>query len=71
MLLVAAAVWFRVNGPVEGPTLVRLSENHGFTVADIVSVVLTLVAGWLFVSAWRRGRSRGAASRRRADAGRR
>ena len=68
VLLVAAVVWSRVNGPVEGHTLISLTYNHGFTVADIVSVVLVLVAAWCFVTAWRRGRTRPAASRGRADA---
>ncbi len=68
VLLVVAGVWFRVNGPVEGRTLVSVTYNHGFTVADIGSVVLVLVAGWCFWTGWRRGRGRAGASRQRADA---
>ena len=67
VLLVVAVVWSRVNGPVEGRTLISLTYNHGFTVADIVSVVLVLVAAWVFWTGWR-GRGRPTARRRRADA---
>lgn len=48
VLLVVAAVWVLVNGPVEGPTLVVLSATHGITVADLASVALGLVAVFLF-----------------------
>jgi hypothetical protein len=38
--------WWLVNSPLEGRTLVRVSYNHGFTVADSIGVpalILTLV----------------------------
>lgn len=40
-----AAVWTRVNGPVEGAILHTWSAGRGFTEADIVSVLALLVAG--------------------------
>ena len=35
----AAVVWVRINGPVEGRTLLVLSRNHGVTSADMLSVL--------------------------------
>lgn len=49
VLVVGAAVWLRVNKPVEGPTLLELTQNHGITAADLLSVVMVLVA---LVVAW-------------------
>jgi hypothetical protein len=46
-LVVAAVVWFRVNGPVEGKVLIVLSYNHGVTVADLLSVAAVLLAAVL------------------------
>ena len=43
--LLLAAVWARVNSPVEGDVLHTFSPGRGFTVADIVSVVGVAVAG--------------------------
>jgi hypothetical protein len=54
VLVVAAVVWLRVNGSVEGPVLVVLSPSHGVTVADLASVLAVLLAGWLLVSTRRR-----------------
>jgi hypothetical protein len=39
LLVVAAVVWVRINGPVEGRTLLVLSRNHGVTSADMLSVL--------------------------------
>jgi hypothetical protein len=43
--LLLAAVWARVNSPVEGDVLHTFSPGRGFTVADIVSVAGVAVAG--------------------------
>ena len=40
-----AAVWSRVNGPVEGAILHSWSPGRGFTEADLVSVAALVVAG--------------------------
>jgi len=47
LLVVLAAIWFRVNSPVEGPTLIVFTADHGLTVADLLSVAMVLAAGWL------------------------
>ena len=49
LLVVLAVVWLFVNRPVEGPTLLVLSRNHGITAADLLSVLLVLVAVALVV----------------------
>ena len=40
-----AAVWARVNSPVEGAILHTFSADRGFTVADLVSVAGVALAG--------------------------
>lgn len=42
--VVLAGVWWLVNTPVEGPTLLSLSYDHGFTLADVGSLP-ALLAG--------------------------
>ena len=39
--------WLVVNGPVEGPTLLPLTYNHGLTLADLLSgaALVALVRG--------------------------
>lgn len=44
VLVVGAVVWLRINKPVEGPTLFELSQNHGVTAADMLSVAMVLLA---------------------------
>ncbi|PPK92052.1 hypothetical protein CLV92_11715 [Kineococcus xinjiangensis] len=39
-----AAIWSRVNGPVEGRVLHEFTPGRGFTEADIVSVVALAIA---------------------------
>ena len=39
LLVVAAVVWVRINGPVEGRTLLVLSPTHGVTSADMLSLL--------------------------------
>lgn len=55
LLVVGAVIWVRINGPVEGRTLLVLSRNHGVTVADMLSVVALLMAA---VLAWPARRTR-------------
>jgi hypothetical protein len=38
-LAVLSVLWLLVNGPMEGPTLIVLSSNHGFTGADLTGLV--------------------------------
>jgi hypothetical protein len=45
-LVVLSALWFVVDAPIEGPTLVRVSQGHGFTAADIIGVAGLLLAAW-------------------------
>ena len=56
LLLVVAVVWLFVNTPVEGSVLLNLGGGHGVTTADLLSVVLVLVALALLVSGRRRPR---------------
>lgn len=44
MLVVAAVVWVRVNGPVEGPVLVVFDADHGLTLADLPAIAAVVVA---------------------------
>ena len=53
MLVVAAIVWLRVNGPFEGPVLLRLTYSHGVTLADLASVAACLLAARLWWAARR------------------
>jgi hypothetical protein len=54
VLVVAAIVWLPLNQPVEGPKLLVLSRTHAVTTADMLSVLLVLVALWLVWSTRRR-----------------
>ncbi len=54
VLVVAAIVWLPLNKAVEGPKLLVLSRSHAVTTADLLSVVLVLVALALLWSARRR-----------------
>jgi hypothetical protein len=54
VLVVAAIAWLPLNKPVEGPKLLVLSPSHAVTTADLLSVLLVLVALGLLWSARRR-----------------
>jgi hypothetical protein len=54
VLVVAAIVWLPLNKAVEGPKLLVLSPTHAVTTADLLSVVLVLVAIGLLWSTRRR-----------------
>lgn len=54
VLVVAAIVWLPLNKAVEGPKLLVLSRTHAVTTADLLSVVLVLVAFGLLWSTRRR-----------------
>ncbi|MEJ2866357.1 hypothetical protein WCD74_01185 [Actinomycetospora sp. OC33-EN08] len=56
LLVVAAVIWVRINGPVEGRVLLELAEERGITTADLLSLVAVAMA---LVLVW--------PSRRRAD----
>ncbi|MGQ7297598.1 hypothetical protein [Quadrisphaera sp. KR29] len=36
--LALTGVWWLLNGPLEGPTLVRVSWSHGLTAADVLGL---------------------------------
>lgn len=38
-LAALSVLWLFVNGPMEGPTLVVLTANHGVTGADLTALV--------------------------------
>ena len=38
VLAAMSVLWLLVNGPMEGPTLVRLTWSHGFTGGDLAGV---------------------------------
>lgn len=57
VLAVASVVWLLVNGPMEGSVLVKLSDTHGITAADLLGVTGLAVAAWRY-SLWRRSRFR-------------
>ena len=54
VLVVAAVLWLPLNKSVEGPKLLILSRSHAVTTADLLSVVLVLVALGLLWSTRRR-----------------
>jgi len=54
LLVVAAMIWVRINKPVEGRTLLELTQNHGVTTADLLSVVALAMAVVLAWPSWRR-----------------
>ena len=54
VLVVAAIVWLPLNKAVEGPNLLVLSRSHAITTADLLSVVLVLIALGLLWSTRRR-----------------
>ncbi len=49
-LVALAVVWVLVNGPVEGPVLLVLTQSHGVTLADLGSLAALAVAGALYWS---------------------
>jgi hypothetical protein len=51
LVTVLALLWLRVNAPVEGPTLLPLTHDHGATLADVPSVAaLALLVRWVWTS---------------------
>ena len=45
-LSIAAVAWFLVNGPMEGPILVVVSDSNGLTGADLAGVAALALAIW-------------------------
>ncbi|PWJ48663.1 hypothetical protein SAMN06264364_12944 [Quadrisphaera granulorum] len=43
--VVVTGVWFLLNGPLEGPTVLVFSSNHGLTVGDLAGVPPLLLGG--------------------------
>lgn len=44
LLIAAAAVWLRLNGPVEGRVLFVVDASHGLTEADLLSFAAVALA---------------------------
>lgn len=45
-LALLSVLWFVVNGPVEGPTLLVLTRGHGVTGADLAGLAGLGLAVW-------------------------
>ena len=60
VLTVAAVAWLPLNKSVEGPKLLVLSRHHAIVTADLLSVLLVLVAAVLVLPrrSWRAGTGR-------------
>ena len=43
-LVLASALWLRVNGPVEGEVLLEVSQHHGLTSADLAGLAGLVMA---------------------------
>ncbi|AZG48048.1 hypothetical protein [Gordonia insulae] len=56
VLIVVAGAWIVFNGPLEGATLVVISDRHGVTESDLLSVAGFAIAGWAL---WRTETSAG------------
>lgn len=52
-LVVVAGIWVLVNGPVEGPTMVVVTPDHGLSVADLFSLLALAVAAVLLLTSRR------------------
>lgn len=48
-LVALSGVWLLLNGATEGPVLIRLSEGHGLTLADLAAGP-PLAIGWLVLA---------------------
>jgi len=49
-LVGVAVTWILVNSSVEGPVLLTLTPSHGITVADLASLALIIIAGFIFIA---------------------
>ena len=49
LLVIAALIWVKINHDVEGRVWLTLTQNHGVTTADFLSVIAVLMA---VVIAW-------------------
>lgn len=43
--VVTTGVWWLLNGPLEGPTVLFITFEHGLTVGDVVGVPALLLGG--------------------------
>lgn len=55
VLALVSLLWFLVNTPVEGQTLVVVTHHHGLTEADLGGLVGLGLAAWVW---WRGPRER-------------
>jgi hypothetical protein len=49
LLLLFSAAWLPLNSVVEGPVIMRISDDHGITIADVLSIagfVLAVAVLW-------------------------
>jgi hypothetical protein len=59
-LALLSVLWFVVNGPMEGPTLLVVTRAHGLTAGDLAGLVGLGLAAWQLLGT--RDGSRGAAA---------
>jgi hypothetical protein len=60
LVVASLGTWLVVNKPVEGPVLVRITEDHGLTMADVLvvpSAVLCLMVALRAAVSTHRGRA--------------
>lgn len=43
--VVVTGVWWLLNGPLEGPTVIEFSYQHGLTLGDVVALPALLLGG--------------------------
>ncbi|MFD3811680.1 hypothetical protein [Rhodococcus sp. NPDC058639] len=55
---VAAALWFLMNGMLEGRVLYSVTPDHGLTEADLLSAVALCISAWGFRTTARNRRRR-------------
>lgn len=44
---VLAVAWIFASGPLEGPVLLSLNEDHGVTASDLLSLAVLALVAWL------------------------
>ncbi len=50
LLALLSVLWLLINKDFEGPVLLRVTEDHGLTTADLLGLAGLILAAWQF---WR------------------
>ncbi|MGC5247763.1 hypothetical protein ACPXB3_12650 [Gordonia sp. DT219] len=58
VLIVVGIAWVIWNKPLEGSTMIRITDRHGITEADLLSLVALWIAFWACTRAYRRAPTR-------------